>query len=312
MKGYIARRLAILPIVLLGVVLISFLIVHLTPGDPARLVAGENATEDMVAAVRTRLGLDDPLIVQFWVYLRGVVSGDLGGSLMTSQPVAEAVAQAFPQTAKLVVIALVVSSLGGIILGAVAALRAGGLLDKLVMVLAMAGMSVPGFVFGLIFVVLFSVKLGWFPAFGAGDGLFDGGWRYMILPALALGLGPLGSVARMTRSTVLEVLPEDYVRTARAKGVSSTRVLFKHVGKNASIPILTLLGLDVGYYLGGAVAIEVAFGWPGMGRLSVQAILNKDFPTVQGVIMVFALGYTLINLIVDLLYAALDPRVRLG
>jgi peptide/nickel transport system permease protein len=226
--------------------------------------------------------------------------------------VADEIGQALPQTAKLIVIALLVSSIGGIALGALAALRSGGVLDKIIMVIAMAGMSVPGFVFGLLFVVVFSVRLGWFPAFGAGDGLFDGGWRYLVLPAVALGIGPLGSVARMTRSTVLEVLPEDYVRTARAKGVSSAWIVIKHVGKNASIPILTLLGLDVGYYLGGAVAIEVAFGWPGMGRLSVQAILNKDFPTVQGVIMVFAIGYTIINLVVDLLYAALDPRVRLS
>jgi glutathione transport system permease protein len=312
MPTFVLKRLGMLPIVLFGVVLISFLIVHLTPGDPARLMAGENATEAAVEAVRQRLGLDDPLWAQFWRYLSDVVTGNLGGSLMTSQPVSSEIAQALPQTAKLVGLALLVSTVGGIAFGGLAAVRAGGPFDKAVMVAALGGMSVPGFVIGLVFVVVFAVKLGWFPAFGSGAGFFQGGWRNVVLPAVALGIGPMGSVARMTRSTVLEVLPEDYVRTARARGLREFAVVVKHVGKNAAIPILTLIGLDIGYYLGGSVAIEVAFGWPGMGRLAVQAILNKDFPTVQGTVMVFALGYVLINLVVDLMYAWLDPRVRLS
>lgn len=312
MPNFILKRLGMLPIVLFGVILISFLIVHLTPGDPARLMAGENATEAAVDAVRQRLGLDAPLWTQFWKYLSDVLTGDLGGSLMTSQPVTSEVAQALPQTAKLVGLALLVSTVGGVVFGGLAAVRAGGPFDKTVMVLALGGMSVPGFVLGLVFVVVFAVKLGWFPAFGSGPGFFEGGWRNVVLPAVALGIGPMGSVARMTRSTVLEVLPEDYVRTARARGLREFVVVVKHVGKNAAIPILTLIGLDIGYYLGGSVAIEVAFGWPGMGRLAVQAILNKDFPTVQGTVMVFALGYVLINLVVDLMYAWLDPRVRLS
>lgn len=312
MRIFVLKRLGMLPIVLFGVVLISFLVVQLTPGDPARLMAGESATEAAVEAIRQRLGLDRPLWVQFWEYLGNVVTGDFGSSLMTSQPVLHEIAQAMPQTAKLVGLALVVSTIGGVGLGAAAALRAGGPFDKAVMLVALSGMSVPGFVFGLVFVVIFSSKLGWFPAFGAGDAFFEDGWRYMVLPAVALGISPMGSVARVTRSTVLEVLPEDFVRTARAKGLRELAVVGKHVGKNAAIPIITLIGLDIGYYLGGSVAIEVAFGWPGMGRLSVQAILNKDFPTVQGTIMVFALSYVLINLVVDLLYASLDPRVRLS
>lgn len=312
MPTFVLKRLGMLPIVLFGVILISFLIVHLTPGDPARLMAGENATEAAVDAVRQRLGLDDPLWTQFWKYLSDVLTGNLGGSLMTSQPVSSEIAQALPQTAKLVGLALLVSTIGGVVLGGLAAVRSGGPFDKAVMVVALGGMSVPGFVLGLMFVVVFAVKLGWFPAFGSGDGFFEGGWRNVVLPAVALGIGPMGSVARMTRSTVLEVLPEDYVRTARARGLRELVVVVKHVGKNAAIPILTLIGLDIGYYLGGSVAIEVAFGWPGMGRLAVQAILNKDFPTVQGTVMVFALGYVLINLVVDLMYAWLDPRVRLS
>jgi ABC-type dipeptide/oligopeptide/nickel transport system permease component len=305
------RRLLQLPIVLLGVVTLTFLIVQLTPGDLAAVMAGDFATPETIEAIRRSLGLDRPVWEQFVTYLGNFLQLDFGTSLLTGRPVIEEIARTFPNTLELVVVAFVFSAIPGLLIGTLAALRPGGVFDKLAMIGALAGLSVPTFVAGLMLILVFAVTLGILPTSGRDGPLFMGdNWTYAILPAFALSLGPLGSLARVTRSAVLEVLPEDYVRTARAKGLSETVVLLKHVWRNSSIPVLTLLGLQLGYFLGGSVVIETVFGWPGMGRLSVQAILNRDFPLVQGTIAVFAVVYVLVNLLVDVGYGVIDPRIR--
>lgn len=311
MASHILRRLIILPIVLAGVLLATFSIIHLTPGDPATLVAGEHASEEVVDQIRRDLGLLEPVHVQFTQYAGGVLQGDLGDSYLTRRPVASEISRTLPNTLELVVLASIISMVPGILLGTIAALRPGTIFDKATMVGALGGLSIPSFVSGLLLIWIFALGLGWLPTSGrAGPALVGGNWQHAILPALALGLGPMGSLARVTRSAMLEVMPEDYVRTARAKGLAERRVLLKHALKNALLPTITLMGLQMGYYLGGSVVVESVFGWPGMGRLSVQAILNQDFPLVQGTIMAFAVGYVVINLIVDLAYSAIDPRLR--
>ena len=311
MSMMLLRRLLQLPIVLLGVVTLTFLIVQLTPGDLAAVMAGDFATPETIEAIRRSLGLDRPVWEQFVTYLGNFVQLDFGTSLLTGRPVIEEIARTFPNTLELVVVAFVFSAIPGLLIGTLAALRPGGVFDKLAMIGALAGLSVPTFVAGLMLILVFAVTLGILPTSGRDGPLFMGdNWTYAILPAFALSLGPLGSLARVTRSAVLEVLPEDYVRTARAKGLSETVVLLKHVWRNSSIPVLTLLGLQLGYFLGGSVVIETVFGWPGMGRLSVQAILNRDFPLVQGTIAVFAVVYVVVNLLVDVGYGVIDPRIR--
>ena len=311
MSMMLLRRLLQLPIVLLGVVTLTFLIVQLTPGDLAAVMAGDFATPETIEAIRRSLGLDRPVWEQFVTYLGNFLQLDFGTSLLTGRPVIEEIARTFPNTLELVVVAFVFSAIPGLLIGTLAALRPGGVFDKLAMIGALAGLSVPTFVAGLMLILVFAVTLGILPTSGRDGPLFMGdNWTYAILPAFALSLGPLGSLARVTRSAVLEVLPEDYVRTARAKGLSETVVLLKHVWRNSSIPVLTLLGLQLGYFLGGSVVIETVFGWPGMGRLSVQAILNRDFPLVQGTIAVFAVVYVLVNLLVDVGYGVIDPRIR--
>lgn len=305
------RRVAQLPIVILGVITLAFLIAQLTPGDLAAVMAGDNASADVVERIREELGLNLPVWQQYVTYLGNFVRLDFGTSLLSSRPVLDEIARTFPNTLELVGFAMILSAVPALIIGTFAALRPGGAFDKLAMIGALGGLSVPVFVAGLLFIYVFAVNLGWFPTSGRGGPLYvEGNWRYAFLPSLALALGPLGSLARVTRSAVLEVLPEDYVRTARAKGLSQRVVLLKHVWRNASIPVLTLLGLQLGYFLGGSVVIETVFGWPGMGRLSVQAILNRDFPLVQGTIVVFAVVYVLVNLLVDVGYGVIDPRIR--
>lgn len=311
MSMMLLRRLLQLPVVLLGVVTLTFLIVQLTPGDLAAVMAGDFATPETIEAIRRSLGLDRPVWEQYVTYLGNFVQFDFGTSLLTGRPVVDEIVRTFPNTLELVVVAFVISAVPAVLIGTLAALRPGGFFDKLAMIGALAGLSVPTFVAGLMLILVFAVTLGILPTSGRDGPLFVGdNWTYVVLPAFALSLGPLGSLARVTRSAVLEVLPEDYVRTARAKGLSETVVLLKHVWRNSSIPVLTLLGLQLGYFLGGSVVIETVFGWPGMGRLSVQAILNRDFPLVQGTIAVFAVVYVLVNLVVDVGYGVVDPRIR--
>ncbi len=311
MRNLLLRRLLQLPVVIVGVLTLVFLIQVLTPGDVAAVIAGDYATPETVEEIRESLGLNKPLYMQYFTYLGNFFVGDLGNSVFTGRPVLDEILRTLPNTVELMLVALVISTTVGVSSGIIAALRPGSLFDKTAMFGALAGLSIPNFVFGLLLILLFSVTLGVLPTSGRGGSLLDiSNWPYVIMPAVALSLSSIGSLARVSRSSVLEVMPEDYMRTARSKGLSSRTLIGKHALKNASLPIITLLGLQLGFFLGGSVVIETVFGWPGMGRLSVQAIFNRDFPLVQGCIAIFAIFYVLANLIVDLFYGVIDPRTR--
>jgi len=300
---YTLRRLLQATPILLGVVLIVMLSLEFIPGDPVRLMLGEFATEKMVTDLRARLGLDDPLPIRYVHYLGDLARGDMGRSVKDQRPVSEIIGEALPVTLQLGGSALLLTVLLGIPLGVVSAARPNSLLDNLIRIFSLAGLSMPVFWTGLVFIVLFSVNLRWFPVGGMGT------WRHFVLPAVTLALPSIAILARLTRSTMLEVLREDYVRTARSKGVSRRTVLFKHTLRNALIPVVTALGLILGQMLGGAVLTETVFSWPGIGRLTVFAIFNRDYVLLQGVVLVLALIYVLVNLLVDLSYGLIDPRV---
>ena len=289
---------------LLAVSVCVFLVVRLIPGDPARLLAGDFATDQIVDELRARWRLDDPLPVQYAVYLAGLVRGDLGRSIATSTPVLPELRERFLRTLELALAAVALAALVGVAAGIVSAVRRASVLDYLATALALAGISTPIFWSGLVLILLFSVTLEWLPAGGSGT------LRHLVLPALSLGLFGAGVLARQTRSGLLEVLGQDFVRTARAKGLPERLVVVKHALKNALIPVVTVLGDQFGRLLGGAILTETVFSWPGMGRYLIDAIGQRDYPAVQGAILVFAAAVVLINLLVDLSYGALDPRVR--
>jgi len=304
MTAYILRRILIALPTLLGVVVLVFLMVRLAPGDPAVLLAGEFATPETLEAIRARYGLDRGLPEQFLIYLEALLRGDLGESARSRRPVLEELKTYFPNTLELASAAILVAVLTGIPLGILAALRPGSSLDLSVMVLALLGVSMPVFWFGLLAILIFSVGLGWFPVAGKGT------LAHLILPAITLGINATALLARMTRGTLLEVLSQDYIRTARAKGLAERVVIFKHALRNALIPVVTVVGLEFGTLLSGAVITETIFAWPGLGQLLVGSILARDYPVVQGAVLLVAITFVLINLLVDLLYATIDPRVR--
>ncbi|MDM7324567.1 MAG: ABC transporter permease [Thermus sp.] len=304
MLTYAVRRLLIAIPTLFGVVLLVFLMVRLAPGDPAVLLAGEFATPETLEAIRARYGLDRPLPEQFAIYLGALLRGDLGESARSRRPVLEELKTYFPNTLELTSAAILVALLTGIPLGIVAALRPGSGLDLGVMVLALIGVSMPVFWFGLLAILIFSVKLGWFPVAGKGTLV------HLVLPAITLGVNATALLARMTRGSLLEVLSQDYIRTARAKGLAEQVVVFKHALRNALIPVVTVAGLEFGSLLAGAVITETIFAWPGLGQLLVGSILARDYPVVQGAVLLVASAFILVNLLVDLLYAWIDPRVR--
>jgi peptide/nickel transport system permease protein len=304
MTTYIARRLlAVIP-TLLGVLLTVFLMVRLAPGDPAQLLAGEFATPETLADIRQRFGLDQPWHVQLGLYAANVVRGDLGQSVRTRKPVAYELRQYFPNTLRLTLGAMLVALLIGIPAGIIAATRPGTIFDLLAMLGALIGVSMPVFWFGLMAILIFSVQLGWFPVAGTGT------LWHLVLPAITLGTSTAAILARMTRSAMLEVLSQDYIRIARAKGLAGRVVIFKHALRNALIPVVTITGLQFGGLLEGAVITETVFAWPGIGQLLVGSILARDYPVVQGAVLLIAVAFILINLIVDLLYGAIDPRIR--
>jgi peptide/nickel transport system permease protein len=278
---------------------------HLTPGDPARLMLGESAPADQLEALREELGLNDPLPVQYFNWLKKAVRLDFGRSLRSKKVVTAEIMERLPATAELAVLAVAISVIVGIPVGILSASKPNSLLDNVAMLGALAGVGMPAFWQGIMFILIFSVWLGWFPSSGRMGGL-----EYYILPALTLGTRSMASIARMTRSSMLEVLQQDFIRTATAKGLARFKVVFVHALRNALIPVVTMIGLQFGGLMAGAVLTETIFAWPGIGRLVVEAINNKDFPVVQGTIMTFAIMYALINLIVDVLYAFLDPRLR--
>ncbi|TFU26812.1 nickel ABC transporter permease [Thermus tengchongensis] len=304
MLTYAIRRLLIAIPTLFGVVLLVFLMVRLAPGDPAVLLAGEFATPETLQAIRERYGLDRPLPEQFLLYLGALLRGDLGESARSRRPVLEELKTYFPNTVELAVAAILVALLTGIPLGILAALRPGSGLDLGVMTLALLGVSMPVFWFGLLAILIFSVNLGWFPVAGKGT------LAHLVLPAVTLGVNATALLARMTRGTLLEVLSQDYIRTARAKGLRERVVVFKHALRNAMIPVVTVAGLEFGSLLAGAVITETIFAWPGLGQLLVSSILARDYPVVQGAVLLVATSFILVNLLVDLLYAWIDPRVR--
>jgi len=304
MLTYAIRRLLIAIPTLFGVVLLVFLMVRLAPGDPAVLLAGEFATPETLRAIRERYGLDRPLPEQFLLYLGALLRGDLGESARSRRPVLEELKTYFPNTVELAVAAILVALLTGIPLGILAALRPGSGLDLGVMTLALLGVSMPVFWFGLLAILIFSVNLGWFPVAGKGT------LAHLVLPAVTLGVNATALLARMTRGTLLEVLSQDYIRTARAKGLRERVVVFKHALRNAMIPVVTVAGLEFGSLLAGAVITETIFAWPGLGQLLVGSILARDYPVVQGAVLLVATSFILVNLLVDLLYAWIDPRVR--
>jgi ABC-type dipeptide/oligopeptide/nickel transport system permease component len=279
------------------------LTMEMIPGDPVTLMLGEYATQESVAAVRETLGLDKPLLVRYVRYLAQLAHGDLGRSIREGRLVSQELADVWPATLELTLSALLISVIGGVLAGIVSAVWPNSLFDGVVRLLSLFGLSMPVFWTGLSLIILFSLWLPWLPVGGSGS------LRHLILPAVTLSLPSLAMVSRMTRSSVLEVLREDYIRTARSKGVSETLVVLKHGLRNACIPIVTLLGLQVGQLLGGAVLTETVFAWPGMGRLIVRAIFARDYILLQGAMLVFALAFVVINLIVDLSYAAFDPRI---
>jgi peptide/nickel transport system permease protein len=312
--GYLLRRLLHLGPVLLGVSLIVFLVLHLTPGDPAEVMLGSQATREDLSRLRADLGLDQPLYVQYLRWIGHVVRGDLGRSLWMKRPVLTEVLERFKATLMLTASALLLSTLGGIALGITSATHANSLLDRLSAVASLFGASMPVFWLGIVLMVIFSLWLGWLPASGMSAPYGGGDARdvlmHLALPAVTLAAASVTIIARLTRSAMLDVLGQDYVRTARAKGVTERAVVVRHALKNALIPIVTVVGVQAGYLLGGAVLTETVFAWPGVGTLVVQGILARDVPLVQGGVLVIALTFVVVNLAVDMLYAYLDPRIR--
>ncbi|WP_269586423.1 ABC transporter permease [Roseibium sp. Sym1] len=303
MVNYILRRLLMLVPMLLGVSIAVFLVLHLIPGDPARMAAGPDASASDIEQIRVNYGLDKPLPVQYAIYLGKLLQGDLGTSFRTLAPVSEGIARTFPATLELTIAGMAIAVLLGVPLGIYSSLHPRGPADRIVTSIAVLGISTPGFFLGLVLMFVFSLQLGLLPPTGRGS------LAHLVLPAVTLGLPYVATFARLTRSTMLDVLSEDFIRTARAKGLSWRKVTYRHALRNAAIPIVTVLGLDFGRLLGGAVIVESVFAWPGMGRYMVEAILARDIYVVQGTILAFAAAVVIVNLIVDLIYGVLDPRI---
>jgi peptide/nickel transport system permease protein len=297
----------------LGIVaVLVFLLLRLTPGDPAAILAGDAATSEDIRKIREKLGLDDPFLERFGQWLGRLVRGDLGVSIFTNLPVTHLIGQRIEPTLSLTFCTLVISVLVAVPLGVIAAARAGSWIDRIVMAFSVAGFSVPVFVLAYILIMVFSIELEWLPVQGyrpIREGLWE--WaRHLILPSMALGTVYIALIARMTRAAMLDVLAQDYVRTAQAKGLAPSAVLIRHALKNAAVPIATVVGIGIALLIGGAIVTETVFALPGVGRLTVDAILRRDYPIIQGVVLMFSAAYVLINLAVDLSYMFFDPRIR--
>ncbi|MBT3015691.1 MAG: ABC transporter permease [Candidatus Thiodiazotropha sp. (ex Clathrolucina costata)] len=306
MGAFLISRLLSALIVIIGVVCLVFMLIHLVPGDPVDVMLGESAIPADREALRSSLGLDRPITVQLTDFLKGVAVLDLGDSLHTRQPVSELLASHIPATLELALAALIVTLLTAIPLGILAAVNRGGMGDWGAMGFSMLGLSIPNFWLGPLLILCFSLWLGWTPVSGRED------FSSLILPAVTLGTGFAAILARMVRSSLLDVLGEDYVRTARAKGLDETRVIWRHAMRNAWLPVITLLGLQLGALLGGAVVTEVVFDWPGIGSLMIESIQKRDYPVVQGCVLFISLAYVLVNTLTDILYGLIDPRIRSG
>ncbi|WP_018132978.1 nickel ABC transporter permease [Effusibacillus pohliae] len=304
MIAFICRRLAAMIPILLVVAIVIFLFLHMIPGDPARIIAGPEASLQDVENTRVKLGLDKPLHEQFWRFATHALQGDFGISYRTHEPVLSMIAERFGPTMELTSFSMVWAVAAGLLVGVIAATRRGKWQDQLSMFGAITGISMPSFWLGLMLIELFAVRLGWFPTGG------NGSFAHVVLPAITLGSGVAAVIARFTRSSLLETLQEDYVRTARAKGARETIVVWSHALRNALIPVVTMTGLQFGFLLGGSVVVEAVFSWPGMGRLLIDAVNFRDYPVIQAEMLLFALEFMLINLLVDVLYAVLNPQIR--
>lgn len=304
MLSYLIRRLFGMVPTLLIVVVIVFLFVHMLPGDPARLVAGQDADQATIKLIRQDLGLDLPLHEQFVRYVSDLLQGNLGKSLRTKRPVTQEIAERFMPTLWLTVWSMMWSVIVGMTIGVCSAVWRNKWPDRLGMTFAVSGISFPAFALGMMLMQIFSVKLGWLPTVGADS------WKHFILPSLTLGAGVAAVMARFTRASFVEVIQEDFVRTARAKGLSESVVVLKHTLRNALIPVVTMMGLQFGFLLGGSIVVETVFNWPGLGRLLVDAVNQRDYPVIQGLVLLFSFEFILINLLVDVLYGAINPSIR--
>lgn len=304
-RYFVMRLLGLVPTLFLVTVCVFFF-VHLLPGDPAQLAAGPEADEETVQMVRERLGLDRPLPEQFAVFVKKAVTGDFGIAIRSQRPVIDEVADRFGPTLWLTVAAMVWAVVFGLLIGVVSAVKRGRWPDRLGMAFAVSSISMPPFALGILLMEVFSVWLGWFPTVGADS------WKHYVLPSITLGAGVAAVMARFTRSALIEVLSEDYVRTARAKGLPARQVLSRHALRNALIPVVTMMGLQFGFLLGGSIVVEKVFNWPGMGRLLVDAVEMRDYPVMQTCVLLFSVEFLLINLAVDLLYGWLNPSIRYG
>jgi len=304
MTRYILKRLAMLIPVLLGVTIVSFSLLQIVPGDPAVLLAGEDANPDFIEAVRKEYGFDQPLYVQYFRFISHAVQGDFGISIRNREPVINLLKQRFAFTVQLSFLSILIAAFIGLIAGVISATRQYSIFDNLSMVGALFGISMPIFWLGLLLMLVFSVYLGWFPAGGSG------GLKHLILPAIALGAASAAVIARMTRASMLEVVRQDYIRTARANGLREWVVIYKHALKNAMIPVITVFGLEFGYMLGGAVLTETVFSLPGVGRLMVEGIFQRDYAVVQSSMLLVAATFVLVNLLTDIAYAFFDPKIR--
>lgn len=312
MGPLIVRRMLVSIPALLGVLFLCFCLLQVVPNDPARIIAGPDASAELVEAVRKEIGLDRSIPVQFVDYIGRVLRGDLGRSIISNKRVSEELSDTVGPTVELMLGAMLLAVPVGIALGTLAAVKRGALLDRLIMAISVAGVSMPVFFIGLLLIQFVGYKWDLLPFTGRNGPVWDGGFSSLVLPALTLGSVLIGPIARLTRTAVLEVLGADFVRTARAKGLRESVVIIHHALRNALIPVVTLIGLQAAFLLGGAVVTETMFSWPGVGRLAVGAIVSSDFPTAQGAIMILAVAFLLINLIVDVLYVYLDPRVQRG
>ncbi|GIW08232.1 MAG: peptide ABC transporter permease [Dehalococcoidia bacterium] len=315
LSAFLLRRLLATVPIAVGVATIVFAVMRFVPGDPAALLAGPNASDDVIRAIRAEYGLDDPLVVQYVRWLGRLVRGDFGESIFLRRPVLAEVLDRFGNTAILGAASLALAAAGGIVAGILAATRARSLVDRLVMFLALCGVGLPVFWTGMVLIVIFAVQLRWLPPQGMSPPVRQGPFDivpFLILPAVTLALPSLAFIARVTRMSMVEVLQQDYIRAARAKGLAGHAVLWGHALKNALIPVVTIVGAQAGYLLGGAVLVEYVFGWPGLGLLIVNGINSRDYPLVQGGIVFTAFVFVIINLFVDVLYTRIDPRIRYG
>ncbi|HZW83843.1 MAG TPA: ABC transporter permease [Candidatus Deferrimicrobium sp.] len=332
MLKYIIKRILMLIPVLIGVSIIVFLIMRVFSPDPAPIVLGQHATQEAADAWRQVNGLNDPIYLQYWHYLKGALTGDLGTSYYTKLPVLKEIFTRFPATIELAVVAIILASIFGILIGVISAVKKNSIFDNAGMFLALIGVSMPIFWLGILLIILFSGTLHWLPSNGRINPLLQPGHitgfylidslatgnmsafmdalRHLVLPASALAMYSMAIITRMTRSSMLDTLQQDYIRTARAKGISESRVIYKHALRNGLIPIITVIGLQLGSLLGGAVLTETVFSWPGIGAYTVACILKSDFPVVQGVVLLVAAIFVLVNLLVDVIYAFIDPRIK--